>query len=206
MAFWSWSLSIIALICFIIADSFFNCSTWYMGFNYHYCAATLRYVRMHQQLPHHFSLLQNILFWVLIAFNVAAPLVTGVISYIETYNFYKPKTIKQNMMMAMIYFQFCTGILLIVSFSFLGVALFRISKHIQRTGFKGKLNRRMLHLHSVSFSLFLLSGLILYYNFYKYIRRKTLKESVVTIRTVCQIIEFIAELALVAIFYEKYQP
>ena len=51
MTFWSWTASIILLICFVLAHSLFNCATWFMGFNYYYCAASLKFVRMHQQQP-----------------------------------------------------------------------------------------------------------------------------------------------------------
>ncbi len=83
------------------------------------------------------------------------------------------------------------------------MAVFRISKHIQRHGFKGRLNQRMLHLHSLSFSMYLFSSLVVYWNYFNYLFGRVTPDRVLIIRAITQIIKFIAELALVAIFYEK---
>lgn len=63
----------------------------------------------------------------------------------------------------------------------------------------------MLYLHAGCFTLYLASGLLLYINYYHYFVSKeiTYANKVVVIHTICNFLEFLAELVIAAIFFEK---
>lgn len=52
--------------------------------------------------------------------------------------------------------------------------------------------------------MYLMAGVTLYWNYCKYLIAKTAtNEQVVLIHTICNVLEFFAELAIIAIFFEK---
>lgn len=52
--------------------------------------------------------------------------------------------------------------------------------------------------------MYLVAGMTLYWNYCRYLLSRTVtNERVVLIHTICNALEFFAELAIIAIFYEK---
>ena len=101
--------------------------------------------------------------------------------------------------------QISIGTLQAVSFCFLGVSLIKIRKHIKLMKLeKGTLNRKMLYLHLFCILFYLAGGMLFDLNYVAYLIKNTVSpEKVVKIHTICNIIEFCAELTVVFIFFEK---
>lgn len=126
---WAWTCTILTVTSFVLAGSIFNLTTWYMGFNYHSCAASLRHVWRQNRPPAHFKSRLRYLFWTFFGLNVAAPVMLGVVSFCDTYHAYLGEA--PSPWYDLFVSQVAIGGLQAVSFGFLGTALLTIRKHIK---------------------------------------------------------------------------
>jgi uncharacterized membrane protein YidH (DUF202 family) len=133
------------------------------------------------------------------------PVLTGIFAIAIDLKYYKTNSTGNGV--ALFVFQMLIGLLQSISFAFLGVALVRIRRHIKEHGFIGELNNKMLTLNAICFSMYLLGGIILYWNYSRYMLDNNIeyRNRVITSHAICCIIECLAELTIAAIFYEKYQ-
>lgn len=84
------------------------------------------------------------------------------------------------------------------------IGIFKIRNHIIKYGFIGELNNKMIILHAVSFALYLLAGILLYFNYTIYLLKPTKERAnrVVIVQIVCIFFEFLFEVTLSIIFVE----